>query len=142
MQWFKIFHIIGFILWVGSLMDLSRILGYHVKEEIDVQKRLAAIEFRIYWFVATIGLVITLIMGICLFEAGGGVDHYFRGGGIWFHIKSTLLVLFVGIHALIGHLFMNLRRLPEKKNPAIFKALHGIMGLLLIGIVSMAVLKI
>ena len=140
MKWYLVFHIIGFIFWAGGLLDISRILGYHVKEEIAVQKRLSWMEFRMFWFVSTPGLIVTWAMGLALFLTGGGVDVYLKGAG-WFHGKLTAVLVLTIIHFLIGRSVMQLRAEPKISNPAKFKALHGIAGLCVVAIVILVMIK-
>lgn len=141
MQWFLAFHIIGLILWLGGLLDLTRILGYHVKEEIPVQVRLSWMEFRMYWFVSTPGMLLSVIMGLLLFVHGGGVDVYFGGAQKWFVVKFVLALFLIIIHFALGKMLMTLRAEPQKTNPARFKAMHGITGLIFIGVVLLVFLK-
>lgn len=141
MQWYLVFHVVGFVIWVGSLLDLTRILGYHVKEEIAVQERLSRIEFRMFWFVSTIGLALTVIFGLLCFMSGGGVAEYFQNGTKWFHIKATLVILLVVIHFLFGRFLMDLRANPRLMKPVKFKVLHGLTGLIFILILIMVLVR-
>ncbi len=140
MAWALTFHLLGLIVWLGSLLDLTRILGYHVKEELNVQARLSAMEFRMFFFVATPGLVITLICGIILFFIGGGVSQYLVGHG-WFHAKLTLILGLLGIHFFIGKQILKLRATPQKISPGRFKAMHGIAALMLVFILILVMVK-
>jgi putative membrane protein len=141
MVYFLVFHIVAFIIWMGALLDLTRILGYHVAEELSVQARLSRMEFRIFFFVATPGMVLTLLMGLGLFISGGGVEQYLTGGTQWFHAKLTLVLGLLGVHYFVGQKILALRAKPEKISPKAFKALHGIAALLLIGVVVLVKTK-
>lgn len=140
MAWALTFHLLGLIVWMGALLDLTRILGYHVKEELAVQARLSAMEFRMFFFVATPGLAITLIFGIILFFLGGGVSQYLVGKG-WFHAKLTLLIGLFVIHFFIGKQILKLRATPQKISPKRFKALHGIAALMMVLILILVMVK-
>jgi putative membrane protein len=140
MVWFLSFHIIGFILWMGGLLDMTRILGYHVKEQIPVQERLSWMEKRMFFFVATPGMAITIIFGVCLFFAQGGF-HGYLPPSIWFHIKMSLVLILIGIHFFIAKQILFLRDNPQNMSPVRFKAIHGITGLALIAIVLLVIGK-
>ena len=140
MAWIKVFHIVGMVVWLGALLDLTRLLGYHVKEEIEVQKRMSWMEFRLFFFVATPGLAVTWILGLSAFFTGGGVAGYLQGAG-WFHAKLTLVVLLTAIHAFMGKQILALRANPGKQNPAKFKALHGITALSMILVIILVVVR-
>ena len=141
MKWYLVFHIVGFVIWVGTLLDLTRILGYHVKEEIAVQERLSRMEFRMYWFVATIGLALTVIFGLLLFFSNGGFATYVTGPFKWFVAKFCFVLSLVVIHILFGRYLMELKANPRKMNPARFKILHGLTGLIFISILIMVLVK-
>lgn len=141
MAWYLTFHIVGLILWLGALLDLTRILGYHVKEDLPVQERLSWMEFRIYWFVATPGMILAVVMGLLMFFNGGGVANYFSGNSSWFLVKFILAMVLILIHFIFGKMLMQQRAEPRITSPARFKALHGITGLIFILIVIMAVVK-
>lgn len=141
MNWYKVFHILGLLFWIGGLLDLTRILGYHVKEELAVQERLSRMEFRMFWFVCTPGMVLSALMGTLMFFGGGGIDVYFGGHGAWFHVKALLVVFLLAIHAITGKFIMDLKARPENISPARFKAIHGITGLFVTAIVILAIVK-
>jgi protoporphyrinogen IX oxidase len=140
MAWLLTFHILGFIVWLGALLDLTRILGYHVKEELQVQARLSAMEFRMFFFVATPGLAITLIFGTLLFFTGGGVSQYLVGHG-WFHAKLTLVIVLFVIHYFVGKEILKLRAAPKQTSPVRFKILHGVAALVMIFILILVMVK-
>jgi len=140
MAWYLVFHIVGLVVWMGALLDLTRILGYHVKEEFNVQQRLSAIEFRIFFFVATPGLVITAIFGILLFFAGGGFANYFGSQG-WFHAKLTLVIFLFAVHVLMGRNILKLKAQPQNLKPTRYKILHGTAALALVLIVILVFIK-
>lgn len=141
MQWYLVFHVVGFVIWVGSLLDLTRILGYHVKEEIAVQERLSRIEFRMFWFVSTIGMALTIIFGLLCFMSGGGIAAYLQSPAKWFHVKLTLVFVMIVIHFVFGRYLMELRASPRIMKPVRFKILHGLTGLVFIGILIMVLVR-
>jgi len=141
MAWYLVFHILGVIIWIGGLMDLTRLVGYHVKEEVFVQARLSNMEFRMYWFVATPGMVLAVVMGIFLFFKGGGVPVYFGGPSSWFIMKFLLAMGLILIHFVFGRFLMDLKMQPRQMNPARFKILHGLTGLMVVGIIIMVFVK-
>src|SRR5688500_4204910 len=108
MAWYLIFHILGFILWMGGLLDMTRILGYHVKEENSVQQRLSWMERRMFFFVATPGMFITLAMGVMLFFSQGGFQGYLLTSA-WFHIKICMVLLLIGVHFLVAKQILSLQ---------------------------------
>lgn len=140
MAWYLAFHIIGLIVWLGALLDLTRILGYHVKEDISVQKRLSWMEFRMFFFVSTPGLIVSAVFGVLIFLKGGGVATYLKGSG-WFHAKLTCVLVLIGIHFWIGKKILKLRAKPQNTKPTPYKILHGIAALAVVITVILVFLK-
>lgn len=140
MAWFAAFHVVGLVIWLGGLLDLTRLMGYHVKEDVAVQERLSWMEFRMFWFVATPGMLITVIMGLFLFFYGGGVETYLKGAG-WFHAKLTLVCILLVIHFVFGKMLMQQRAEPKIVKAGKFKAIHGVVGLLFISILILVFVR-
>lgn len=140
MAWYLVFHVLGLVVWMGALLDLTRILGYHVKEDLNVQERLSFMEFRIFFFVSTPGLIITLIFGILMFFEAGGTAQYFQHN-LWFHVKLGLVLLLFAIHFFVGKQVLKLKAQPQKIKPAKFKALHGITALTMTIIIILVFVK-
>lgn len=129
MNWLLVVHLLGIIFWMGGLLILSRMLGYHVKEELAVQTRLSAIEKRLYFGAVMPGLVLVLVTGIWMFIER---PELLKNPG--FHMKLGLV--FVGIVAqfVMQRFIGSLRDEPRKAPAGRYKALHAALGLVLIGI--------
>jgi uncharacterized membrane protein len=41
-------HLLALFLWIGNLLVLSRLMGFHMEQPEDVQARLAPLERRLY----------------------------------------------------------------------------------------------
>lgn len=135
--WLIGFHLIGVVLWMGGLLAFSRILGYHAKELPSARPRLTFVEGRLNYLVAVPGAVLTIVFGVWLaWEHGMG---WFRVA-LWLHIKLALVAATVAIHAVLSVKHWQIRRAhPEAPlSRALFAALHGTVGLLLIAIVLLA----
>lgn len=133
MAWWLTFHVLGVILWTGGLLAISRMAAYHVVEEAPVQPRFAWVEGRMYWLVAVPGAVITLITAAGLLAA----SPVAYGGMGWFHGKMALVLLLVVLHAVLHVRLKALRLRPETAKKAVFSAVHGTIGLTVIGILIM-----
>lgn len=135
--WLIGFHLIGVVLWMGGLLAFSRILGYHAKELPSARPRLTFVEGRLNYLVAVPGAVLTIVFGVWLaWQHGMG---WFRVA-LWLHIKLALVAATVAIHAVLSVKHWQIRRAhPEAPmSRALFAALHGTVGLLLIAIVLLA----
>lgn len=135
--WWLVFHLLGIILWIGGILNLSRMLGYHTKEAIEVQERLSWMEFRMYHFVSLPGLAITVITGIGMLA----VEPMLLQGQGWLHAKLAVVVGLIVIDQLLRTKLMALRAQPALISPKPFKILHGLMGLALIAILILAIVR-
>ncbi len=150
-SWFITFHLIGLFIYLGGLLNLSRLLGYHVREEEGVRKRLSWMEKRMYFFVTLPGLALALIFGLLLLfgvgqpgTLGDSLGRYFKPKDIagsksfWyvtFHLKFVIVAALLGLDFYMGRQIVRLdqgKELPPAKH---FKILHGLMAFLIIAIV-------
>jgi putative membrane protein len=130
MDWWRAFHVLGVVLWTGGLLAVSRMAAYHVAEAAAVQPRFAWVEWRMYWLVVIPGTVITLVTAVGLL-ASGALPYGSLG---WFHGKMALVVLLIALHATLHVKLKALKARPEAQRKAVFSAVHGTIGLTLIGI--------
>jgi putative membrane protein len=136
-NWLLVFHLLGIIFWMGGLLILSRMLGYHAREELAVQSRLSHVEKRLYWGAVVPGLVIVLVTGIWML-----VENMTLMKNPGFHIKLTLVVVGIGVQFVVQKFIAGLRDEPKKSRGGKYKAVHGVLGLVLIGVlVSIYVVK-
>ncbi|MFN8575306.1 MAG: DUF2269 family protein [Candidatus Sericytochromatia bacterium] len=124
----KAIHLLGIILWTGGLMNLTRMVSFHMQEESEVQKRLHYIEDRIFKFVTLPGLILTLVAGFYMLLTN--MEFYMKQP--WMHAKLLFVGIMVVVTALLQGKLKELGTNTEKQNPKMFKMLHGITGLMLI----------
>lgn len=133
MAWWLTFHVLGIILWTGGLLAISRMAAYHVAEAAAVQPRFAWVEWRMYWLVTVPGAVITLVTAAGLLA----VSRVPYGSLGWFHGKMGLVALLLALHAALHVKLKALQARPEAARKALFSAVHGTIGLTVIGILIM-----
>lgn len=131
------FHLVGVVLWMGGLLAFSRILGYHAREAPSVRPRYTWLEGRLNWLVTVPGAVITIGCGLWLMRIYG--MQWFVVAR-WMHWKLALVGAVVVIHAFLTVKQRRVaRQRPDEPVPrALFAALHGTCGLLLIAILLLA----
>ena len=137
MEIWKMLHILGIILWIGGLMNLTRMVAFHVGEEPEVQKRLHFIENRIFKFVALPGMLLALISGLYMLS----IDMSFYMKQPWMHAKLLFVGFMLGITAILQGKLGQLATNHEKQSAKSFKIAHGVTGLMLILILIMIFLK-
>jgi uncharacterized membrane protein len=131
------FHLLGVVLWMGGLLTFSRVMGYHARESPTVRPRYVWLEGRLNYLVTIPGFVITLGCGLGLMRIYG--MQWFEKA-VWMHWKLGL----VGIVAIL-HVGLTVQQRRIGRRPpdapmkrALFAAIHGTIGLLLVAILLLA----
>jgi len=133
MAWWLTFHLLGIILWAGGLLGISRMAAYHCSEAPEIKPRFAWVEGRMYWLVAIPGAVITLVTAVGIL-ASSPVAYGEQG---WFHGKMALVALLIVLNVILHIKLKALRLDPENAKKAVFSAVHGTIGLTIIGLLIM-----
>lgn len=123
----KFLHLLCVFIWIGGLMSLTRLMGYHVKETPEVQARLAKLYHRMYFFVQLPTMVLAVVMGLILWSQ---LDLSYHPG--WFHMKLTFAAGLVACDLVCMRFVKQLAEGPDQSNGKQYKMLHGMTGLLLI----------
>ena len=125
----KYLHLVAVFIWIGSLMSLTRFMGYHVKESVDTQMRLSKLYYRMYRLIQFPTMVVAVVLGTVLISQ---LDLSYKPG--WFHIKLTCALGLIACDLFCGHCVRKLVLEPDCSRGAKYKALHGITGLMLMGL--------
>jgi uncharacterized membrane protein len=91
-------HVLANLLWVGSLVSITRVITSAVGEPDAVRARFAAVARRIYRTVASPWMGIATLTGLAMIGVAQGA--YFRFG--WFHGKFTVALVMLGLHFVLG----------------------------------------
>ncbi len=124
-------HIIGFIMWTGSLLISSRIIALSSKNNQLASVSAWSKKIVFGWMLP--GLILTLLTGLyqLIYK---GVGFYMTQG--WFHGKLTLaIILFVA-----SILMIKLVRNPSKESK-LPMVIHGVTGLCMFLIVFLTILN-
>jgi uncharacterized integral membrane protein (TIGR00701 family) len=133
----KTLHVLCAFIWIGNLLALTRLLGYHVKEDEQTQLRMARIYRRMYNFVGLPTMGLTIVFGAFLFTE---LDPD-KGIG-WFIIKLLFVLGLVVCDVICGQFIAALNQNADTSRGVKYKILHGVAGLLLIGVlVSIYILR-
>jgi len=134
--WILAFHVFGVILWMGSLLVLSSLLGL-VADEVGVSKeRFLVAARRLFDVSANGGALATIGFGIWLIMLDPAV---LRQG--WLHIKLLLVVVLVVIHARMYRRINALEAEPSGANRREFAMVHGIVSAILLAILLLVFLR-
>jgi protoporphyrinogen IX oxidase len=134
--WILAFHVFGVILWMGSLLVLTSLLGL-VSEEVGVSKErfLVAIR-RLFDFSANGGALAAIGFGIWLIFIDPAV---LRQG--WLHIKLLLVLVVIVFRARLYRRINALEAEPSGANRREFAMVHGILSVLLLAILLLVFLR-
>jgi len=133
----KVLHVMCVFIWIGNLLALTRLMGYHVKEEEKTQMRLAKIYRRMNNLVTLPSMGLSIIFGAILLWQ---LDH--QKGLNWFFFKMLFAVGLVICSIVCMQFISDLNVKPAARRGVRYKILHGVCGLLLIGVlVSIYVLR-
>lgn len=91
-------HVLADLLWVGSLVSITRVISSAVGEPEPTRARLAATARRIYRTVSSPWMGIALLTGLAMIGVMHGAQ--FRFG--WFHGKFTAALAMLGLHFALG----------------------------------------
>ena len=134
MAWVKFLHVLGMIVYVGGFMALTRLTGKAVKYESEVSRADAYRMYRrMHIFADWIGLAITIVCGLILLLVDPWDKNYLQQG--YFHMKLTFFVGIMICDVIFTRmLFFRMRPDGPQPSKALFAALHGMAGLLLMGL--------
>lgn len=136
MLWLKAFHVIFVVTWFAGLFYLPRLFVYHaVAREAVLKEHFAVMERRLYG-IMTIGGALTLAFGIAMVAT---VPAYLHFG--WLHAKLGLVALLIVYHIWCRQLMIALREGRSAHSQRWYRYFNEVPGLLLIGIVILAVVK-
>ena len=134
--WLLVFHLFGVIFWVGSLLLITSLLAM-VPDEVGLPKeRFIMIASTLFYGGCNIGGAVTLLFGIGLMIADKGV---LREG--WLHVKLGLVFILLLVHLRLHRRIVALSDNPSSITRSEFRAIHGVVSLLLLAILAMAILK-
>ncbi len=134
--WLLVFHLFGVIFWIGSLLLIASLLAM-VPDEVGLPKeRFIMIASRLFYGGCNIGGAVTLLFGIGLIMADKGV---LREG--WLHVKLGLVFILLLVHLRLHRRIVALSDNPSSVTHSEFRAIHGVVSLLLLAILAMAILR-
>ena len=96
--WTLVFHILGFVFWIGGLLVETSLLAQHTQEASpDTRQALGRLELRLLRGMATPGALLAVVTGIVLIFTNP--SYYLRAG--WLHAKLVLVVILIGLHWVV-----------------------------------------
>jgi uncharacterized membrane protein len=135
MAWIKLVHVLAVFIWVGNLLALTRLMSYHVKQTPETQAQLVKIYQRMVYFIGIPAMILAILCGMILIT---NVNWNYRPG--WFHMKLLFVTGIVIADLTVMRQVGRLTQGPDLSRGVRYKVVHGIVGLMLIGILCSAYL--
>ena len=138
-SWLITGHVIGVLLWVGSMFTVYWLLRFHTQAPASASDKLVLME-RSMAMVMDLGAMLTMGCGIALiFGVPGsyheGVTMFSLPKVGWFHAKLTIVVL--GILSVHGILRKRVARFSRGETPTVPQWIWSLLLVAIVGIVVM-----
>ncbi len=132
MVFFKLCHLIFLFTWIGTLLSLSRLSGYLSGEKQEFRDRFLHMYRKVYLMVDLPSMLLALCFGGIVLS--GKPPSIFKAG--WFHMKMTCAFFLIVADLSFGRALLKSKKSLPKNSGLKFKLLHGMMGFLLIGVLT------
>lgn len=136
--WLKALHIIFVITWMAGLFYLPRLFAYHAnaKRGSELDLTLQTMERKLLRIIMNPSLILVFAIGIWLII----VTDAFKGG-VWFHIKFTLVLALAGFHGYLAVLRKKFLNGTNTHSAKFYKIINEIPSILMVAIVILVVIK-
>lgn len=146
--WILTFHLLGLFLWLGQLLVMTRLLGFHVQQPPELQQRLSPLMKRMWLAVAAPGALLVLVTGLLMLHGVGSASFSNPGEALrnylkprtpdgaptfWyitFHIKLVSFTLLALTEIWVGAQIFRLARCDQPTRAWPLAALLGLMAAL------------
>lgn len=138
LAWTLVFHVLGIVFWLGSLLVVTHLLAYDAEaESAEVHEVLNRVEAKLFKGIAHPGAIITIISGAILISTNP--QYYFHAA--WLHVKLFLVVILIALDAItyIRARAFHAGRIVLRRKECMM--LHGTIALVFIGILIMVLIR-
>jgi putative membrane protein len=136
--WTLVFHILGIVFWLGSLLVVTHLLAYDAdSDSVEVHELLNRAEGKLFKGIAHPGAIITVISGAILISTNP--QYYVHAA--WLHVKLFLVVILIALDAItyIRAKAFHAGKIRLRRRECMM--LHGSIALVFIGILIMVLIK-
>jgi putative membrane protein len=135
--WTLVFHIIGLVFWLGSLLVVTQILAIHTEETSpETRVTLERLEMKLLKGLAHPGAALMVITGFLLVSQD---PHYLREH--WFHGKLLLVIVLVVLDLRVTFRARAFQEGRIKLSRRECMALHGAISLVFFAILILVLVK-
>jgi putative membrane protein len=135
--WTLVFHIIGLVFWLGSLLVVTQILGLHTEETSpETRATLGRLESKLLKGLAHPGAALMVITGFILVSHD---PNYLREH--WLHAKLLLVVILVGLDLRLTFRARAFQEGNIELSHRECMVLHGAISLVFLAILILVLIK-
>ena len=138
LAWTLLFHILGIVFWLGSLLAVTHILATDADAESEeVHDALNRLEGKLFKGIAHPGAIITVLSGGVLISTN---PQYFAHAA-WFHVKLFLVVILIALDVItyVRARAFHAGKITLQRKECLM--LHGGIALMFIGILVMVLIR-
>ena len=135
--WTLVFHIIGLVFWVGSLLVVTHVLTVHTEEaSTEAREALSRVESKLLRGLAHPGAALMVITGVILVSRD---PHLLREH--WLHAKLLLVFVLVGLDLRVTFRTKAFHDGTVQLSRGECRALHGAISFVFFAILILVLLK-
>jgi putative membrane protein len=135
--WILVFHLMGLVFWLGSLLVVTRVLAIQTEEpSTEARAALGRLEMKLLKGLAHPGAALMVITGSLLIAEN---PHYLRES--WLHAKLLLVIVLVILDLIVYFRTKAFLAGGVELQRGECIALHGAVALLFLGILILVLLK-
>jgi putative membrane protein len=136
-EWLKVFHVLGMLFWIGTLLLASTTLAFYTHDVSEEASRaLARLQVQLLKGVGHVGAGLMILTGVILV-----IINPSRLQQPWFHAKLSLVALILAAHFIIYFRAKALQAERTQLRPGEWGILHGAVALLVFGILVLVLVK-
>ncbi len=138
LAWTLVFHILGIVFWLGSLLVVTHLLAYDAESEsVEVHEVLNRLEGKLFKGIAHPGAIITIISGAILISTNP--QYYMHAA--WLHVKLFLVIILIALDVItfIRAKAFHAGKITLQRKECMM--LHGGIALVFIGILIMVLVR-
>jgi putative membrane protein len=135
--WALVFHILGFVFWVGGLLVTTTVLALHTQQDLpQARLPLEHLEVKLLRGMAHPGAAITVLAGLTVLWIQPGYIHQH-----WLHAKLFLVAVLIALDLVVYTRTKAFHKGEIKLERRECMILHGAISLVFLGILIMVLIK-
>jgi putative membrane protein len=135
--WILVFHLIGLVFWLGSLLAVTHVLAFHTEEPSpDARAALGRLEMRLLRGLAHPGAALMVITGIILIAEH---PHYLREHWLQAKLFLVALLIILDLRVYFRSKAFLAGRIELQRGECM--ALHGAISLVFFGVLILVLLE-